>query len=81
MRNLKRLSFFVVVLLIVLATVVFVLENQQSVALVFFGWSAPELSVAVPVVLAFLLGMLMGPVLAFILGFGRRRRLAFRDGR
>lgn len=81
MRNLKRLSFFVVVLLIVSATVVFVLENQQSVTLVFFGWTAPELSIAVPVILAFLLGMLIGPVVAFILGFGKRRRLAARGNR
>lgn len=72
MRNLKRLIFFVVVVLIASATVVFVLENQQSVALVFFGWSAPELSVAVPVVLALLLGMVIGPILT--LGARLRKR-------
>ncbi|WP_110946714.1 lipopolysaccharide assembly protein LapA domain-containing protein [Pseudomonas bohemica] len=66
MRNLKRLIFFIIVLLIVVATVVFTIENQQPVALVFFGWSAPELSVAVPVILALLVGMLIGPVLAWI---------------
>lgn len=72
MRNLKRLIFFVVVVLIVSATVVFVLENQQPVALVFFGWSAPELSVAVPVVLALLVGMVIGPILT--LGSRLRKR-------
>ncbi|HEY0289054.1 MAG TPA: LapA family protein [Pseudomonas sp.] len=66
MRNLKRLIFFVVVLLIVLATVVFMLENQQPVALVFFGWSAPQLSVAVPVIVALLVGMIIGPLLAWL---------------
>ncbi|HXR01041.1 MAG TPA: LapA family protein [Pseudomonas sp.] len=66
MRNVKRLVFFIIVLLIVSATVVFMLENQQPVALVFFGWSAPELSVAVPVILALLVGMLIGPVLAWV---------------
>ncbi len=72
MRNLKRLIFFVIVLLIVVATVVFTLENQQPVALVFFGWSAPELSVAVPVILALLVGMLIGPFLAWVARLRRK---------
>jgi lipopolysaccharide assembly protein A len=74
MRNLKRLIFFVVVAAIVAATVVFVLENQQPVALVFFGWSAPELSMAVPVIVALLIGMMIGPVLAWFTGLRRRNR-------
>ena len=71
MRNVKRLILFVIVLLVLAVTVVFVLENQQPVALVFFGWSAPQLSVAVPVILALLIGMLIGPVLAW---FARLRK-------
>jgi uncharacterized integral membrane protein len=66
MRNIKRLIFFVIVLFVLAVTVVFMLENQQPVALVFFGWSAPELSVAVPVILALLAGMLIGPVLTWV---------------
>jgi len=72
MRNLKRLIFFVVVVLVIAATVVFVLENQQPVALVFFGWSAPELSMAVPVIVALLVGMMIGPVLAWFAGLRRK---------
>jgi uncharacterized integral membrane protein len=71
MRNFKRLIFFVIVVLVVSATVVFTLENQQPVALVFFGWAAPELSVAVPVIVALLAGMAIGPLLAW---FARLRR-------
>jgi uncharacterized integral membrane protein len=74
MRNIKRLIFFVVVLLIVATTVVFVLENQQHVALVFFGWSAPEMSVAVPVILALLVGMVIGPVLFSITRLRKRNK-------
>ena len=66
MRNLKRLFFYVIVLLVAAVTLVFVIENKQPVALVFFGWSAPELSVAVPVIIALLIGMLIGPILAWI---------------
>lgn len=72
MRNIKRLIFFVVVLLIVVATVVFMLENQQHVSLVLFGWAAPQVSVAVPVILALLVGMMIGPVLAWITGLRRK---------
>jgi uncharacterized integral membrane protein len=72
MRNIKRLVFFIVVLLIVAATVVFVIENRQPVALVFFGWAAPQLSVAVPVILALLVGMMIGPCLAWIAGLRRK---------
>ena len=72
MRNVKRLIFFVVVLLVVAATIVFMLENQQPVALTFFGWAAPELSVAVPVILALLVGLLIGPFLAWTSRLWRR---------
>lgn len=66
MRNLKRLIFIVIALLIAAAIVVFVLENQQSFALVFFGWNAPELPVAVPVIFALLVGMMIGPLLVSV---------------
>ena len=79
MRNFKRVMVVVITLLIVLATVVFVLENQQPVSLVFLGWSAPELSVAVPVIVALLIGMVMGPLLGWIWAVckkSKRNRLA-----
>jgi putative membrane protein len=66
MRNLKRLIFILIALLIAAAIVVFVLENQQSLALVFFGWNAPELPVAVPVIFALLVGMMIGPLLVSV---------------
>lgn len=76
MRNIKRLIFVVVVLLIIVATVVFILENQQAVSLVFFGWTAPRLSIAVPVILALLVGMMIGPLLAWIAGLRRKPKSA-----
>ncbi|MCF5707215.1 DUF1049 domain-containing protein [Pseudomonas syringae] len=66
MRIFKRVILIAVVLFIVLATTVFVLENRQPVDLVLFGWSIPQLPFAIPVVLALLLGMLIGPVFAWI---------------
>jgi len=64
MRNLSRV--FSVLSLFVLAAGVlfFVLENQQVVGLVLFGWVAPAVPVAVLVLAALLIGLAVGPVLA-----------------
>jgi uncharacterized integral membrane protein len=72
MRNLKRISVGVFILLLVLVVLAFVLENQQSVSLLFLGLSGPQLPVSLIVVLALLVGMLMGPVLGWILGRSSR---------
>ncbi|MBA1230599.1 LapA family protein [Pseudomonas viridiflava] len=73
MRIFKRVILIAVVLFIVLATTVFVLENRQPVDLVLFGWSIPQLPFAIPVVLALLLGMLIGPVFAWIASLRQKR--------
>lgn len=75
MRNLKRVLLGALVLLLVLVILAFVLENQQSVSLLFLGWSMPQLPVSLVVVLALLIGMLVGPVLGWFFGrFSRRSR-------
>jgi putative membrane protein len=74
MRNFKRVMLVLIVLLIVLATVVFVLENQQPVSLVFLGLSAPELSVAVPVIVALLIGMVIGPFLGWVMSLRKKSK-------
>ncbi|MBK5414548.1 LapA family protein [Pseudomonas sp. TH31] len=65
MRNLKRVLLGVFVLLLVLAVLAFVLENQQSVSLLFLGWAGPQLPVSLITVLALLIGMLVGPILGW----------------
>ena len=75
MRNLKRIFLGVFILLLVLAILAFVLENQQSVSLLFLGWSGPQLPVSLVMVLALLVGMLIGPVVGWLLGrFSRAAR-------
>jgi uncharacterized integral membrane protein len=64
----------VVILLVVLATIVFMLENRQPVALVFLGWSAPELSVAVPVIVALLVGMAISPILGWVMSLRKKNK-------
>jgi uncharacterized integral membrane protein len=72
MRNLKRILLGIFLLLMVLVVLAFVLENQQSVSLLFLGFSGPQLPVSVVAVLALLIGMLIGPVLGWFLGRSSR---------
>ncbi|QXE11040.1 MULTISPECIES: LapA family protein [Pseudomonas] len=72
MRNLKRVLLGVFILLLVLVILAFVLENQQSVSLLFMGFSGPQLPVSIVAVLALLIGMIIGPVLGWFLGRSSR---------
>ncbi|MFJ3449169.1 lipopolysaccharide assembly protein LapA domain-containing protein [Pseudomonas sichuanensis] len=74
MRNLKRALLVLFMLLLAALVVFFVLENQQSVALVLFGWSAPAMPVAVLVLAALVVGLAVGPLLgAYGLMRGKRK--------
>lgn len=78
MRNLKRVLLVVAVLLLVLAVLAFVLENQQPVSLLFLGWAGPQLPVSVITVVALLIGMLIGPLMGWFVSRtarARRKRL------
>ncbi len=72
MHNLKRVLLAVFVLLLILAILAFVLENQQSVALLFLGWAGPQLPVSVVLVIALLVGMVIGPVISWLLSRSSR---------
>ena len=67
MHNLKRILFSILILLFVLGVLAFVLENQQSISLLFFGWSGPQLPISVLIISALLIGMLIGPMLSWSL--------------
>ena len=72
MRNLKRMLLGVFILLLMLVILAFVLENQQSISLMFLGWAGPQLPVSLVMVLALLVGMLVGPILGWFLGRSSR---------
>ncbi|MCO7506520.1 MULTISPECIES: lipopolysaccharide assembly protein LapA domain-containing protein [unclassified Pseudomonas] len=74
MRNLKRVVLALVVLAVAAVVLLFVLENQQSVALVLFGWAAPALPLSVVVLVALVGGLLVGPVMGAYIGFRAARR-------
>ena len=75
MRMFTRILAAIVALALVVSTIVFILENQQKVSLVFFAWSTPELFLALPIIAALLIGMLIGPVLGWAVGSRKRRKL------
>lgn len=73
MRLASRVLLILIMLLVALSVLTFVLENQRAVELSFLGWSTAQLPVAALMVLSLILGMLIGPVLAWL--YKRRRIL------
>lgn len=74
MRNLKKLLLVLIFLAVAAVVLVFVLENQQAVALSFLGWSSPSLPVSIFVLAGLLAGMLLGPLFGWYIAAGSKRR-------
>lgn len=66
MRSLRRalLAFFILALIVLV--LLFFLENQQAVSLILFGWTSPSIPIALLILIALLVGLLVGPVLSAI---------------
>lgn len=60
-RRLKSWLLVLIFMFVILSTVVFMLENQQSVIITFLGWPSAAISVSTCIVIALLLGMVVGP--------------------
>ena len=73
MGKVKTLLLLLVIGLIGALCLIFVLQNQQSVALNLFTWSAPAIPVSIYVLCGLLLGMLIGPMLVMIKSCFRRK--------
>jgi uncharacterized integral membrane protein len=70
-----RFAITGLVLLVAVACLLFVLENQQLVVVSFFGFSSPELRVSIVGVVAFLAGMIMGGLMVAVFALRSRRRV------
>ncbi len=77
MRNLKRLLLGLIVLVVIAVVVVFMLENQQPASLVFFGYSLPQLPVSIFVMLAFLVGLMIGPAISIAMYMRKSKRVRY----
>ncbi|MFD2641193.1 LapA family protein [Pseudomonas japonica] len=73
MFKLKRVLVTLFILLLVALVLFFVLENQQVVSLIIFGWSTPAIPLAVPVLLALIIGLAIGPLMGWY-GVMRHKR-------
>lgn len=71
MHGVKRVVLVLAVLAVAFVILAFVLGNQQEVSLSFLGFATAEMPVSVFVVLALIVGTLIGPLLALL---GRKRR-------
>ncbi|MBD8670988.1 lipopolysaccharide assembly protein LapA domain-containing protein [Pseudomonas lurida] len=67
MRKLTRFVQLSLLLAMVLAVGSFVLENQQVIVLSFLGWTTPEAPASVFVVVALIVGLVIGPSIAGLL--------------
>lgn len=72
MRNFRRFTLVSAALFVAFFVILFILENTQSVVLLFLGWPAPQFPVSVYMLLAFLAGMMLGPLLVWFVGLRRR---------
>lgn len=70
----KRIFGFALVIILALATIIFVLENQTASAISFLGFNTPELPVSLFIVSVFVIGGLLGLTLGLI----RCSRLKYR---
>lgn len=66
MLKAKRVLLILIVVVVGLAVLAFVLENQQGIALSFLGLNSVQLPVSVFVVLALIVGMLVGPLIGLL---------------
>lgn len=72
MGRIWRIFLGVALAVFTLVVIAFVLENQQGVTLSFLGWASGEFPVAVFVVLALIIGALIGPFLGLLVRLGYR---------
>lgn len=72
---LKRVLLILVFLLVALATMDFMLENQQSISLQFLEMQSPALPLSLYVVLSFILGSLLGIFVGWLITTRLRLKL------
>ncbi|QEY58721.1 LapA family protein [Pseudomonas sp. C27(2019)] len=65
MQSLKRLLIVIIALALAASVVFFTLENRGLTQLVFFGWQTPELPLALYILSAFVMGLVIGPLLSW----------------
>ena len=72
---LKRALLIVILLLVALATMDFMLENQQTTTLQFLEIQSPELPLSIYIVFSFILGSVLGVFIGWLITTRLRLKL------
>src|SRR5690606_901582 len=75
MQWLKRAVLIIVLLLVALSIIDFMLVNEQNIALQFLECSPPQLPISLFMVIAFILGSLLGILIGWLMTTRLRLRL------
>ncbi len=75
MQWLKRAALIIILLIVALATLDFMLENQSEVTLQFLDAQSPALPLSLFIVIAFILGSLLGILVGWLVTTRLRLRL------
>tara|TARA_R110000782_G_scaffold256552_1_gene345607 strand:+ start:188 stop:487 length:300 start_codon:yes stop_codon:yes gene_type:complete len=75
MQWLKRAVLIILLLLVALATLDFVLENQQSIQLQFLELQSPAMPLSLFIIVAFILGSLLGVFIGWLITTRLRLKL------
>ncbi|MFT6429733.1 MAG: putative integral membrane protein [Halopseudomonas sp.] len=75
MQWLKRAILITLLLLVALATLDFVLENQQSIQLQFLELQSPAMPLSLFIIVAFILGSLLGVFIGWLITTRLRLKL------
>lgn len=75
MQWLKRAALIIVLLIVALATLDFMLENQQDVTLQFLEAQSPALPLSLFLIIAFILGSLLGIFVGWLITTRLRLKL------
>jgi uncharacterized integral membrane protein len=62
-------------LLVVAAILIFILENQQVVSVTFLGFTCQQLPVSALLVIALLVGLVLGPAMGLLVVWRHRNKL------
>lgn len=70
MQRFRRIALAALMLFLIVLVLSFILENREPASLVFLGWKSVDMPIAGYIISALLIGMVIGPLLAWF--FGRR---------
>lgn len=76
MRRFKQILLVILLLIVALFVLVFILENNTEVAINFISFTTPQISLAILIITAFVLGLILALTVSYFTLLKIRLRLA-----